>query len=1191
MNIKSLIWPRNRLQRAGIIVLGATILYTLLGFFLVPKIIGYYAESVLTEQLNRQTRIEQVRFNPYRFSCEISGLTIEKKGGEGNWVAVDSLLVNLQAASAYKRALVLSRLRIQGPRISMTRYADNSYNFSDLLSRESDADTAEEDQGEEGEPFRYSINNIEILSATVELEDDRAQARHTLSNLEFSLPTISNFPYAVETFVQPSLSGQINQMDFDLKGRSKPFARSRQSGFNMVVDELSLQNYLHYLPGERNFSLTDGRLSTDLRVTYAHPEQEVPYLRLEGSMELSDLEIILAEGEERSFCTIPSIRLEVGDGNLLSGDFELTDLQILEPRLNLVRRGDGSFFLPALNTGANEEAPEEKASSAQTQDTGFFSFTLDHMLVRSGSVKVRDQSVSPTFTTTLQPVSLEMSGLKTGSDDAATFQLEMQTDKEETLAANGSLTTNPMRVDAETSLSNIGLTSYTPYFDPYVNGTVNKGRCDLGAEISFQLGDTVNMELTGMRLGLEGVSVSDATGQEVLALSEFSFREARVLPSQREIGLGSVSLKDFDLKVGRKADGGLNLTELVAAAPADGSSGESAEQEEESWKFVVDEVNIQGGETVYTDTTFASEMRMDVSEISCRLEQLSNRQDHEAALEASLRIGDRAALDLQGEVGITPLQVSLDLALSRLDLKPLQPLVQEFVSLGLDKGFVDLTGKINVLGSDASRDFSVSFDGDTAIREVSLSEAKKERDLVAWKDLRLQGVQLASSRPSLSVEEIDFKGLDTHMIVDEEGGLNIQKLLPSGDSSEQNDDGQQESGSGFMVLIERFRLRQGSLKFEDQSVSPRFQASLGDMRCDMENISNQEGTTSDISFRGDLGGHAPLQLEGSFNLLEGQFFADLEVSLSNMSLSPFSPYSVRYIGYAISKGKFFLDSSIRIEGTALESKHSLRLDQLSLGAEVESPQAVNAPVKLGIALLKDRQGQITIDKTVGGDLSDPEFTVGDLVMRVFVSVLVKAAQSPFAALGALVPGGGEDINQVLFAPGQSSLDGEAKEKLEKLGKALYERPELQVDVLGTADTSRDRETLHEAWFSRLLRRQKYLDLSEEERSETSIEKVRVTQEEYEKYLWQAYQAASMEKPTNFLGGTEKLPPEELEQRLRSHISVEPEDLRELAASRADRVMGYLREAGPVSSERIFREKPELGSDGKDAYTRAEIQIR
>ncbi|MFP4672290.1 MAG: DUF748 domain-containing protein [Desulfohalobiaceae bacterium] len=1190
MNIKSLIWPKNRLQRAGIIVLGATILYTLLGFFLVPKIIGHYAESVLTEQLNRETRIEQVQFNPYRFSCEIHGLSIEKKEGEGRWVAVDNLLVNLQVASVYKRALILSRLRIEDPRISMTRHEDNSYNFSDLLRRGPDADTAEGDQ-EEGEPLRYSINNIEIHSGTVELEDELAQTRHTLSDLDFTLPTFSNFPYAVETFVQPSLSGQVNQTEFDLEGRSKPFASSRQSGFDVVVDELSLQNYIHYLPGERNFSLADGRLSTDLRVTYAHPKQEVPYLRLEGSIELSDLQLILAEGEERSFCTIPSVRLEVGDSNLLSGDFELTELQIHEPQLNLVRGGDGSFFLPALNMGSNDEAPAEKDSSAQTQDTGFFSFSLDHMLVRSGSIKVRDQSVSPAFTTTLQPVSLEMSGLKTGSDDAATFQMEMQTDKEETLAVNGSLTTNPVRLEAETSLSDMALTSYAPYFDPYLNGTVNDGKCDLGAEISLQLGDTMDMELTGMRLGLEGVSVSDATGQKVLALSEFSLREARVLPFQREIGADSVSLKDFDLKVDRKADGGLNLTDLAAGAPVDDSSGESAEQGEEPWEFAVDEVNVQGGEAVYTDETFASRMRMDVSEISCRLEQLSNRQGHEAALDASLSIGDQGGLDLQGEVGIAPLQANLDIALSRFDLEPLQPLVQEFVRLELDTGFVDLTGKMDVLGSDASRDFSVSFDGDTAIRELSLSEAKKERHLLAWDDLNLQGVQLASHRPALSVQEIDFKGLDTRLILDEQGELNIQKLMPSGDSSEQKDDGQQDPGNGFMVLIEQFRLRQGSLSFEDQSVSPRFLTSLGNMRCDIENISNQEGTTSDISFQGDLGGHTPLRLEGSFNLLQGQFFTDLEVSLSNMTLSPFSPYSGRYIGYAISKGKLFLDSNIRIHGTALESKHSLRLDRFSLGEEVESPQAINAPIKLGIALLKDRQGQISIDKSVGGDLSDPEFTVGDLVMRVFVNVLVKAAQSPFAVLGALVPGAGEDINQVLFAPGQSSLDEEAKQKLEKLGKALFERPELQVDVLGTADTSRDREALHEARFSRLLRRQKYLDLSEEERVETSIEEVRVTSEEYEEYLWQAYQAASMQKPTNVLGGTEKLPPEELEQRLRTHISVEQEDLKELAASRAEKVIGYLREAGPVSPERLFREKPKLGSDGKDASTRAEIRIR
>jgi hypothetical protein len=324
-------------------------------------------------------------------------------------------------------------------------------------------------------------------------------------------------------------------------------------------------------------------------------------------------------------------------------------------------------------------------------------------------------------------------------------------------------------------------------------------------------------------------------------------------------------------------------------------------------------------------------------------------------------------------------------------------------------------------------------------------------------------------------------------------------------------------------------------------------------------------------------------------VLGERFFTDMKLQLANIALSPLSPYSGKYIGYSINKGKFNLDSTVRIEGEALESDNSLLLDQLNLGEKVDSPAAVNAPVKLGLALLKNRQGEIHIDKSVSGDLSDPEFTVGDLVMRVFVNVLVKAATSPFAILGAMF-GGGEDINMVSFAPGQASLSEEAEAKMTKLGKALYERPGLKVDVLGRADTSKDRAALEERRFQQQLREQKYLDLSKKERAETSSQEMRILPEEYEVYLWKAYKEAPLEKPKNALGLTKKLPPEEIEERLRTSVAVVEDDLRQLAAARAKKVLSFLHEAGPVAPERLFLQHPELGTAAGDAYTKVEMRM-
>jgi len=212
------------------------------------------------------------------------------------------------------------------------------------------------------------------------------------------------------------------------------------------------------------------------------------------------------------------------------------------------------------------------------------------------------------------------------------------------------------------------------------------------------------------------------------------------------------------------------------------------------------------------------------------------------------------------------------------------------------------------------------------------------------------------------------------------------------------------------------------------------------------------------------------------------------------------------------------------------------------------------------------------------------------VMRVFVNVLIKAAKSPFAILGAMFDWRGDDINRIPFAPGESSLGQQAKEKLQTMAKALYKRPKLKVDVLGRADTERDGAALREARFRRKLREQKYQAMSEAERAGTNIAEVRIGQEEYPTYLWQAYKEAPMDKPENASGKPEKLPREELEKRLRASVSVSVEALRQLAADRGRKVLEFLRENGPVDPERLFRQNPQVGSGEKGEFTKAEIRI-
>ncbi len=107
------------------------------------------------------------------------------------------------------------------------------------------------------------------------------------------------------------------------------------------------------------------------------------------------------------------------------------------------------------------------------------------------------------------------------------------------------------------------------------------------------------------------------------------------------------------------------------------------------------------------------------------------------------------------------------------------------------------------------------------------------------------------------------------------------------------------------------------------------------------------------------------------------------------------------------------------------------MDNLTLGEHVDSPNAVNLPLDLAIALLKDSSGRIDIGLPVSGDLNDPQFSYGHLIWKALVNLLTKIVTSPFRALGSLFGGGEEQQDIIVFDPGKVGAFAAGKGKTAK----------------------------------------------------------------------------------------------------------------------------------------------------------------
>jgi hypothetical protein len=356
-------------------------------------------------------------------------------------------------------------------------------------------------------------------------------------------------------------------------------------------------------------------------------------------------------------------------------------------------------------------------------------------------------------------------------------------------------------------------------------------------------------------------------------------------------------------------------------------------------------------------------------------------------------------------------------------------------------------------------------------------------------------------------------------------------------------------------------------------------------------LSSQETTMADVELRAKLNDYAPLEIVGKVDPLKEDLYVDLKVMFKDIDLSPMTPYSGKYVGYTIEKGKLNIDLKYLIVKKKLDSQNHIFFDQFNFGEKVESPKATKLPVKLAVALLKDRRGEIKLDIPVSGSLDDPKFSIWGIILKVITNLIAKAATSPFSLLGAIV-GGGEELSYVEFDYGSATLTEPNLKKLEGLTKVLHDRPALKMDVEGHGDTERDSEGLKQYLFQRKLKTQKLNEIMKKGEGAIPVDEVKIEPSEYERYLKMAYKEEKFPKPRNVLGMAKDLPGPEMEKLMLTHIEVKESDLRSLASQRAMQVKEAILKSGQVEPERIFIVEPKsLAPEKKEKLRDSRVDFK
>ena len=585
-------------------------------------------------------------------------------------------------------------------------------------------------------------------------------------------------------------------------------------------------------------------------------------------------------------------------------------------------------------------------------------------------------------------------------------------------------------------------------------------------------------------------------------------------------------------------------------------------------------------------------------------------------------------LQWAGQLGLAPLAWRGTVQAERLPLQLLAPYAPADLPVALLRAEAGWQGQVDARQSSAGWQLGLQGDARLGDLRVHLRQGDEvaNDELLTWQALSLQGLQLTlapGARPRVDVAQASLTDFFARLVITEQGRLNLTGLAAAQAAAAPASATAGEAASSPAAAVVKAPapapaasvsllaaapaaagadaaapaasasapspwpldlniggvvLSGGHIDFTDRFIRPNYRADLTELQGRLGAFRSGSTEQATLELKGRAAGTALLDIRGSLNPTAQPLALDIQARATDLELAPLSPYAGKYAGYAIERGKLSMDVSYRIQPDGqLEAKNQVVLNQLTFGERIESPDATKLPVLLAVALLKDRNGVIDLNLPIGGSINDPQFSIGGLIVKVIINLLTKAITAPFALLSG---GGSEDLSLVEFLPGTAQLAPGAGPVMDKVAKALTDRPSLRMTVTGASDPAGEREAMQAAQLeTRLLAEQRKERLRAGQ--PVDVPPADLTPAERQRLLARVYSDTRLpDKPRNLIGLAKDLPPAEMEARLKAAIPVNTDTARELALQRGLAVRDALVAKG-LPAERLFLAAPRLRASGED----------
>ncbi|WP_236188783.1 DUF748 domain-containing protein [Pseudomonas paraglycinae] len=873
----------------------------------------------------------------------------------------------------------------------------------------------------------------------------------------------------------------------------------------------------------------------------------------------------------------------------------LSDIELEKSKTEILFAKDGQLNLLGLfKLPASEPTPADP-------DAKPFPLRIDRIQLAGGNLHFVDARPSEPIEFLYDKLDFELKNLSTLPEDNADMTLVAIGPAGGQIDWKGNFTLIPIASEGTLKITDGKMKAFWPYVRDAVPLVLEEGVVSLSTDYQLNLSKETELLLSNVAVNIAPFAIKAPDGRQLAKLERLDVSDTTVDLAKQQVVVGKIRSQKLETWAALEADGKLDWQKLFASQPSKPAAKAAAEPKStpaaadspkpeptapsKPWQVLIKDVQLRDYKVHLADRSAKPEVTLDVTPLNVDLQNFDSLNGSPFNLKLDTGLGKQGKISADGVVNLAPVSAQLNVKTQDIDLRVAQSYINPFIRLELRSGMLGSDLKVNLKSTDP---LALSVTGRAQVDQLHTLDTLKTRDFLKWQQVVVEGLNYQHG-DSLSIDRVNLFQPYARFMINDDRTTNIDDLLipqPADSGAKTAAAKPASNDKPLGIHIGGIAINDGSANFADFSLTPNFATAIQQLNGQIGTIDSRQAKPASVDIKGKVDRYAPVTIKGAVNPFDPMASLDIATSFKRVELTTLTPYSGKFAGYRIRKGRLNLDLHYLITKGQLKAENKVVVEQLQLGEKVDSPDAVSLPLKLAIALLKDVDGKISIELPVTGDLNNPQFSVMPIVWQTLRNLIVKAAAAPFKLIGGLVSGGSsEDLGTVSFAPGSSDLSKDAEAALVKLSQALKERPALRLEIEGTAAKSSDGPLLAEQRLEREYQYNYYKMLQRRgDKVPAQASLIQVPDNEKGPLLEGIYRTRLKTQPP---AEWKDLGKEERTAKMRADVikfwSSSDVLLRQLGQDRASSIKDYLVDKGQLADDRVYFIDANLGeaeSDGR-----------